>query len=501
VSGTGTLPHGWAAVTLEDVADVCDHLREPVNAKERATRHGSFPYYGATGQVGWIDDYRLDGEYVLLGEDGAPFLDPTKPKAYVISGKAWVNNHAHVLLARDSLMTNRYLLHALNAADYHGFVTGTTRLKLNQHSMRKLPTLAPPLPEQHRIVAKLEELFSKLDAGVAALKRVQANLKRYRASVLKAAVEGKLTEEWRAQHPDAEPASELLNRLLAERRRKWEEDQLARHEAKGTKPPKDWKTKYKEPAAPDTAGLPELPEGWMWSSIGQCFNVQVGATPSRSQPEYWGGDIPWASSGEVQFCRIAETNECITELGVANSSTKLNPSGSVLLGMIGEGRTRGQAAIMDIAACNNQNCAAIWVSATRIPPEFVYYWLWSQYETTRRGGSGNNQPALNKALVQLLPLPLPPLAEQCEVVAELDRCLSVVEQTESQANAGLCRAARLRQSLLKRAFEGKLVPQDPTDEPATALLQRITAQRQQDKPLASRPRRRHNSGNRKSHKP
>ena len=104
-----------------------------------------------------------------------------------------------------------------------------------------------PISEQHRIVAKIESLFAKLDDGVAALKRAEANLERYRASVLKAAVEGRLTERWRREHPPEETGEELLRRILAERRKRWEEEQLAKFEAKGKKPPKNWKAKYKEP--------------------------------------------------------------------------------------------------------------------------------------------------------------------------------------------------------------------------------------------------------------
>ena len=133
-----------------------------------------------------------------------------------------------------------------------------------------------PLHEQHRIVAKIEELFSDLDAGVAALKRAKANLKRYRAAVLKAAVEGKLTEEWRAKNPPKEPAAKLLERILKERRKKWEEDQLAAYEANGKQPPKNWRDKYQEPAGPDTANLPALPEGWCWAAVEQLGDVQLG---------------------------------------------------------------------------------------------------------------------------------------------------------------------------------------------------------------------------------
>jgi type I restriction enzyme S subunit len=125
--------------------------------------------------------------------------------------------------------------------------------------------------------------------------------------------------------------------------------------------------------------------------------------------------------------------------------------------MIGEGRTRGQVAILDVAACNNQNSAAIRVSAARLPAEYTYYFLMSQYEQNRKLGSGNNQPALNKVRVRNIPFPLPPLAEQQRIVAEVERRLSVVEELEAVVNANLQRAIRLRQSILQRAFEGTLL--------------------------------------------
>jgi type I restriction enzyme S subunit len=166
---TGFIPDGWYSLPLEQVAEIHDSLREPVNAKERANRVGPYPYYGATGQVGWIDGYRQDGEYVLLGEDGAPFLDPTKAKAYLVQGKCWVNNHAHVLRAKEGVCINKYLLYTLNAADYRGYANGTTRLKLTQAAMKQMPIPLAPYAQQSQIVAKLDEVFSDLDAGVANL--------------------------------------------------------------------------------------------------------------------------------------------------------------------------------------------------------------------------------------------------------------------------------------------------------------------------------------------
>ena len=231
----------------------------------------------------------------------------------------------------------------------------------------------------------------------------------------------------------------------------------------------------------------------MWSRIGETFEVHVGSTPRRARPDFWNGDIPWVSSGEVSFTRIKATRECITEEGLKNSNVTLHPMGTVLLGMIGEGKTRGQASILDIPACNNQNSAAIRVSESGLPPEYVYYYLWDQYDATRRIGSGNNQPALNKSRVQEILIPLPPLTEQRRIVAEVERRLSVIQQAEAAVEVGLKRAERLRQSILKEAFAGKLVPQDPNDEPASVLLERIRAERKAAEAAARnnrKPRRR-----------
>ncbi|MCP9848409.1 restriction endonuclease subunit S [Cyanobium sp. Morenito 9A2] len=346
--------------------------------------------------------------------------------------------------------------------------------------LRALRLPLAPLREQNRIVEAIESCLTRLDDAMATLERVQRNLKRYRASVLKAAVEGRLVpteaELARAEGREYEPASVLLERIRAERRRRWEEAELAKLKAKGKVPKNDtWKAKYVEPAGPDTSELPELPEGWCWSSLGELFDIRVGATPSRAKPEFWNGGIPWVSSSEVSFCRITCTRETISEEGLRHSSTQLNPPGSVLLGMIGEGKTRGQAAILNIPACNNQNSAAIWVSTSGLPPEYVYYFLVGEYEVTRGRGSGNNQPALNKSRVQAIPIPLPPLAESHRIVREIDRHESVINSLEESSQLSHARCIRLRQSILKWAFEGRLVDQDPSDEPAQVLLERIRA--------------------------
>ena len=166
------LPNGWAVCRLDQVADVLDNLRKPINSNERNLRIKGkqidrlYPYYGATGQVGLIDDYIVDGHYLLLGEDGAPFLDKNAIKAYSISGKSWVNNHAHILSPKIDF---EFLQYSLNQIDYSEYVNGSTRLKLTQTDMRSIRLMLPPLSEQKLIKAKIQTLFSQLDMIMGSL--------------------------------------------------------------------------------------------------------------------------------------------------------------------------------------------------------------------------------------------------------------------------------------------------------------------------------------------
>ena len=361
-------------------------------------------------------------------------------------------------------------------------------LKFNDYLTIRIPI--PPAAEQRRIVAKIEELFSELDKGVENLKTARAKLNVYRQAVLKHAFEGKLTAQWREEDKDKlEKPEQLLARIKQEREaryeqqlKKWRTD-VKTWEAKGNlgkKPSKPRPLSFSEAFTNvDLTGLPEIPSLWCWAKVGELFSVYVGATPSRKNPAYWNGDINWISSGEVCFATISRTNETITREGLANTSTEVHPIGTVMLGMIGEGKTRGQAAITNIEACHNQNTAAIRVSESDIQPEYVYYYLLYRYEHTRRVGSGNNQRALNKERVSNLPIPLSSLHEQAVVIQELERHLSVIAQLDSEISSQLASTNTLRQAILEKAFTGQLVPQDSSDEPASVLLDRIKAEKEQ----------------------
>lgn len=475
------LPSGWARTRLADlVAPRAERVAPQVHAEKRFIGLEHVEAH-TTRILGSVPASEVKSS-VLRFKSGDILYSRLRPylNKVVKPDFEGVASAEFIVLPDQKHLRSSFLKHRLNSIDFVSFASRLNtgdRPRVDFDQIAEFPVHLPPPAEQERIADKLDELLSGLEAGTAALGRARENLKRYRAAVLKAAVEGKLTEKWRAEHREVEPACRLLERILAERRKRWKEAQLKRY-AEKRQVAKGWKTKYMEPAKPDVAGMSKLPGSWLWSSLGQCFQVTVGSTPSRGNPRYWNGDINWVSSGEVRFNRISETKEKITRAGFANSSTRINPKGSVLLGMIGEGKTRGQAAILDVAAANNQNCAAIWVSETEVLPEFVYFWLWTRYEVTRSGGSGNNQPALNKSLVELIPFPLPPLEEQRQIVLEVEKYCSNLEHTLAILDTLVRRASRLRQSILKRAFEGRLVPQDPKDEPASELLARIRIQQE-----------------------
>src|SRR3989344_605667 len=157
------LPEGWKWAKFENVVDILDNMRVPINTNERTKIIGNIPYYGANGQAGWIDKYIFDEELVLLAEDGGNFLDKSKEVAYLITGKSWVNNHAHVLRGKNGILLNKYLYFFLNTIKYNQYVSGSTRLKLNQSEMKKIPILLPPLPVQQQIVVKLDAQMSQIE--------------------------------------------------------------------------------------------------------------------------------------------------------------------------------------------------------------------------------------------------------------------------------------------------------------------------------------------------
>jgi type I restriction enzyme, S subunit len=466
------LPEGWAWTTVGEMSVNFDGQRVPVKAGDREKRAGQYPYYGASGVIDTIDDFLFDGHYLLIAEDGANLLSRSTPIAFRATGRFWVNNHAHVVQLRDGIPLN-FLEHFLNSINLQFYITGTAQPKLNQVSLNNIRCPLPPLPEQRRIVEKVDELLSDLDAGVAALKRAQARLKKYRAAVLMAAVSGDLTAEWRAAHPNTEPASKLLDRILAERRQKWGAAQVAKFAASGKILPKTWQEKYEEPSPVTEVPPDQLPPGWCWASIDQLSKVVRGASPRPAgDPRFFGGGhTSWITVGALtadEGIYLRSVTESLTEAG-REASRFIEPETLLLTN---SGATLGVPKITLIGGCINDGSVAL-LDVYHPLKLYLFFFLKGQTKRLRSINQGAAQPNLNTGIVKSLVVPLPPLVEQEVINQEVEQRLSVLDATEDYIAASLTRSSRLRQSILKEAFAGRLVPQDPSDEPASALIERI----------------------------
>jgi len=480
------LPAGWVETKLDQICEILDSFRIPINNEERIERIKGisedklFPYYGATGQVGVIDEYLFDGEYILLGEDGAPFLDAFKNKAYIVNGKFWVNNHAHILKAH---LSNQFVLHYLNQFGFRGYVSGTTRLKLTQLAMKEIPVPLPPLAEQHRIVAKLEELFSELDKGVENLRAAQQQLKVYRQAVLQWAFEGKLTEEWRAIIGDATSnGQEFLNRIIQERKTVYK-NELAQHEAAASN------NKTKRPNKPEFysaisdeeySKLLELPSQWVWSKVG---NLCQSIVPNRDKPKSFTGEVPWLTTPDIDSAKITVDFQLV-KLGLtAEETEKYNarviPPNSVIMTCVG---SFGVVCVNAKACVINQQLHAF-ITHKYINSRYLAYALKNMRNWMEQHATSTTVAYLNKTNCNSIPIPVCDITEQRQIVAEIESRLSICDKLEETIEQSLLQAEALRQSILKKAFAGKLVPQDPSDEPAEKLLARIRAERAATTPV------------------
>lgn len=394
--------------------------------------------------------------------------------------------------AREEVVDPRYLeayllgSSAQSAIDRMKTGISDSGLNLTHGRFAKLSVVLAPLPEQHRIVSALESYLTRLDDAVATLDRVQRNLTRYRASVLKAAVEGRLVpteaELARAEGRSYESASALLTRILAERRWRWEEAELAKMTAKGRAPKDDkWRAKYEEPVAPDTTELRELPEGWCWASVDQVLAMPL--ANGRSVKTAATG-FPVLRLTALQDGRIDLSEHKIGAWTANDAEAFLVQEGDFLVA-----RGNGSIRLVGVGGLVHSLSDSVAFPDTMIrfrlcqgvaPRLFSHVWnsraVRSQLEPKAKTTAGIYK--VNQSDLASCVIPLQPEAEQRRIQAEIERLFSVAEAGVELSARSSTSLTRLRQSVLKWAFEGRLADQDPTDEPASALLARIRAERE-----------------------
>lgn len=430
-----------------------------------------------------------DGDILLSEASGSP-SEVGKPAVWhkEVPGACFQNTLIRVRAPKELVpFLHRHFLHDAVTGRFATASRGVGIHHLGALALNNWRVILPPLPEQERNTEALDSYLTRLDAAAEGLRRVEANLKRYRASVLKAAVEGRLvpTEAALAKREGRayEPASVLLARILKERRRRWEESELAKMKAKGEPPKNDnWKSKYQDPAAPDTTNLPALPEGWCWATVETVGDVLLGR---QRAPQYLAGRYakPYLRVANVKDDRLDFSDLEEMDFDPCHfEKYQLRPSDI----LVSEGQSPelvGQSAIYPggiPSLCFQKTLHRFRPVPGGPSAQFAQLVFRSHVKSgifMRLASITTNIAHLTLEKFEAAPFPLAPVREQERIVEEAARLLSQADELGAGVRSDLMRVNRLRQSILTWAFEGKLVDQDPNDEPASVLLERIRAQR------------------------
>jgi type I restriction enzyme S subunit len=394
----GPLPEEWEVVRLGEVAGIYDNKRVPLSENVRKNMKGIYPYCGANGIIDYINDYIFDGEYVLVAEDGGRY-GKFENTAYIMNGKFWVNNHAHILQAKDGISINKFILYWFIYADISQYVAGTTRQKLTLSVLRSIPLPLPPLEEQKAITG----ILSTVQLAIEKTEKVINALKNLKKSMMKHLF---------TYGPVAEEEAEKV-------------------ELKETE-----------------IGL--IPKHWEVVRLGEVAEIKSGGTPSRNVKEYWeNGTIPWIKSEKCQDCFIYEPSEYITEEGLKNSSAKIFKPHTVLIAMVGA--TAGKTGYLMIEACTNQNVAGLIQKIENLNGLYLFYCLQYRYSDFVKEKQGDYKIA-NLSFIKAFLIPLPPLEEQQKIAQILQNIDQRIEKEEKYKNA----LQNLFKSLLHNLMTGKI---------------------------------------------
>ncbi len=487
--GLSELPRGWEEVSIGETGEYINGF--PFKPGHRGVAGLSIVRIQNltddskplnTTNVDVPGDYRIDTGDMLMSWSAT--LDVFVWRR----GPALVNQHIFKVVPDERVLSKGLLFYWLKLAIQRLLKTehlhGSTMMHINRGPFMAHVVPLPPVAEQTRIVAKLEELLSDLDAGVAELKAAQKKLAQYRQSLLKAAVEGALTAEWRAQHTPTETGAQLLERILAERRTRWETKQLAKFKEQGKTPLKDWQKGYSEPVQPDTTELPHLPQGWVWANGEQlCEFITKGTTPPKDFDPHGRATIPFLRvTNLTDRGRLDLTDKVFvsTETHKGFLARSLVYPNDVLMNIVGP--PLGQVAVVPstFPEWNINQAIAIFRGVDGVLPSYVCRYLLSplaQQWLKERSKTTAGQTNLTLEVCRSLPFPLPPLDEQHSLLAIVETMIDSTVSQEKAIELALKQSAAQRQNILRAAFAGQLVPQDPNDEPASELLTRIRAER------------------------
>jgi type I restriction enzyme, S subunit len=454
------IPSGWKWCRLGDILEPSKERVDPNVIEEIAyigLEHierdtGRLLGHGNSSEVKSLKARFFEGD-LLYGK-----LRPYLNKVHV-AGFEGVCSTDILVFPKTEFISNKYLLFQFLQPDFVRFanlnVSGVQHPRVDLKKLADFEIPIAPLPEQHRIVALIEELFSRLDAGVEELKKAKTQLQRYRQSVLKAAVEGRLTQEWRKAHPDVEPAERLLERVDYDRRSRINE-------------------RYNKLPNSDLVLIPELRKSWTITTlnhVAECLDYKRSPINKKERLNRLGSIPYYGANGQVGWIDDYLFDEPLVL--VVEDETFTDREKPFSYKISGKSWVNNHAHVL-------RTTAAIYMDYLNYSLE---YYPFTPLTTGTTGRKKLTQLALMSAAYAL-----PPLAEQQEIIRSIELHLSINDQIEKTIETSLMYSNSLRQSVLKRAFEGKLVPQDPNDEPASILLERIKAERTKHSPPRGRGR-------------
>lgn len=316
-------------------------------------------------------------------------------------------------------------------------IGGTTRDSLNLRDLRRIELLIAPEPQRTSTIQLINDSLTKISSSSLHLNDARRAIRRFRQAVLSAGCSGRLTQSWRDAGGSEQSAKGLIQDI-----------EISRREKLGNK--------FKSSAAPEVDQ--ELPEGWVWSTVGALVDVGTGATPLRSRSDYYGGSVPWVTSGAVNAGSITEANEYISELALTETNAKVFPVGTLLIAMYGEGQTRGRVGELRISAATNQAVAALLFDETSEGlRDYLRIFFLENYERIRQLSFGGVQPNLSLDVIRRMTIPVPPLEEQREIVRRVDQLLADAEGISSRIDSASRRVVSSSQAVLAKAFRGELI--------------------------------------------